>query len=177
MEPWHLTALLSRYSMSLMPRAAHVLDERGREVSDIELGDALTALLNEGGEMSTDAHGCSLLQLRRQNELQHQHQQDLSRPPGPGHWLPTRMRSGAFFVPVCEHCYHEDCEGEYLACMAGRWLVAVEAVEMCDNKTPVFEVFSAIPLVFSTITVAKLVRLVSVAKLVLPPNALWGEAS
>ena len=63
--------------------------------------------------------------------------------------------------------------------MAGRWLVAVEAVEMCDSKAPVFEVFSAIPLIFSTITVAKLVLLVSVAKLVriLPPNAFWEEAS
>ena len=62
--------------------------------------------------------GCSLLQLRRQNELQHQHQhqhqQDLSRPAGPGRWQPTHMRCGAFFVPVCEHCYHGDCEGECL---------------------------------------------------------------
>ena len=64
-----------------------------------------------------------------------------------------------------------------LACMVGRWLVAVEAVEMCDNKAPVFEVFSAIPPIFSTIIVDKLVPLVLVARLVLPPNAFWEEAS
>jgi hypothetical protein len=45
-------------AMSLMPRAAQLLDERGREVSGIELDDALTTFLNEGGVMSTD--GCSL---------------------------------------------------------------------------------------------------------------------
>ena len=99
-------------------------DERGREVSGIKLGDAVTAFLDEGGEMSIDAHGgcslhgCSLLQLRRYNELQlqhhHQHQQGLSRPSEPERWQPTHMRCGAFFVPVCEHCYHEDCEGECL---------------------------------------------------------------
>ena len=54
-------------------------DERGRSVSGIKLDDAVTTFLDEGGEMSTDAHGgcslhgCSLLQLRRYNELQHQH--------------------------------------------------------------------------------------------------------
>ena len=64
-----------------------------------------------------------------------------------------------------------------LACFASRWLVAVEAVEICDNKAPVFEVFSVIPLIFSTMTVAKLVFLVAVAKLVLPPNAFWEEVS
>ena len=101
-------------AMSLMPRAAQLLDERGCEVSDIELGDTLTKFLNESGVMSTD--GCSLLQLRRQNELQHQHQhqQDMSRPSGPGRWQPTHMRCGAFCVLVCEYCYHEDCEGECL---------------------------------------------------------------
>ena len=110
--------------MSFIPRASHPSDERGREVSGIKLGDAVTAFLDEGGEMSIDAHGgcslhgCSLLQLRRYNELQlqhhHQHQQGPSRPSEPGRWQPTHMRCGAFFVPVCEHCYHEDCEGECL---------------------------------------------------------------
>jgi hypothetical protein len=111
-------------AMSFIPRASHPSDERGREVSGIQLGDAVTAFLDEGGEMSIDAHGgcslhgCSLLQLRRYNELQLQlqlqHQQGLSRPSEPGRWQPTHMRCGAFFVPVCEHCYHEDCEGECL---------------------------------------------------------------
>jgi hypothetical protein len=111
-------------AMSFMPRASHPSDKRGREVSGRKLGDAVTAFLDEGGEMSIDAHGgcslhgCSLLQLRRYNELQlqhhHQHQQGLSRPSEPGRWQPTHMRCGAFFVPVCEHCYHEDCEGECL---------------------------------------------------------------
>ena len=55
-------------------------------------------------------------------------------------------------------------------------LVAVEAVEMCDNKAPVFEMFSATSLICSTI-IAMLVLLVAVAKLVLPPNTFWEEAS
>ena len=55
--------------------------------------------------------------------------------------------------------------------MAGRWLVAVETVEMCDNKAPVFEVFSAISLIFSTIIIAMLVLLLAVAKSVLPLTA------
>jgi hypothetical protein len=99
-------------------------DERGRSVSGKKLNDAVTTFLDEGGEMSTDAHGCcslygcSLLQLRRYNELQHQHQhqhqQGACRPSEPGRWQPTHMLCGAFFVPICEHCYHEDCEGECL---------------------------------------------------------------
>ena len=93
-----------------------MLDERGREVSSIELGDALTVFLNEDSEMSTDVYSCNSLQLPRQNELQHQHQhqQDLSRPSGPGRWQPAHMHCGAFFVPVCEYYYHVDCEGECL---------------------------------------------------------------
>ena len=109
-----------------------LLDEHGREVFGSDRSAVMAMFINEGGVVTNSSAAvpvyipaCSLMQLRRQNELQrqpqHQHQ-NLSRPAGPGRWQPTHMLCGAFYTPDCEHCYREACEGECLeddVCMHG----------------------------------------------------------